>query len=193
MLDWTSCWWNKSCEKANQCWQIPKKMFLNILNRKRVKSIWILPPKNTHEYFPSVWWLFFQRWRNPPKGRHSPQRRPWGRWPPARPPPCQGRSSLGGSSRWWGCCSPGRRSGRGLLPSTRACRHRSLSGKLIWNVFIDHQTLLHIRADVMVLWSWEDTHVPKVVISNPGTIFWMGIFHIPNYCKICNVCLKRQK
>ena len=33
----------------------------------------------------------------------------------------------------------------------------------------------------------------NVVSSNPGTIYWMDIFHIPICCKICNVWLKRQK
>ena len=37
------------------------------------------------------------------------------------------------------------------------------------------------------------THVPKAVSSKPSTIYWMDIFHIPICCKICNVCLKRQK
>ena len=32
----------------------------------------------------------------------------------------------------------------------------------------------------------------KVVGSNPGTIYWMDIFHI-FVVKICNACLKRPK
>ena len=27
-------------------------------------------------------------------------------------------------------------------------------------------------------WFWEETHVPKVVGSNPSTTYWMDIFHI---------------
>ena len=29
----------------------------------------------------------------------------------------------------------------------------------------------------LVKWLWEETHVPNVVSSNPGTIYWMDIFH----------------
>ena len=29
----------------------------------------------------------------------------------------------------------------------------------------------------LVLWLWEETHVPKVVGSNPSTVPWMDIFH----------------
>ena len=35
--------------------------------------------------------------------------------------------------------------------------------------------------------------MPKVVSSNPCTIYWMDIFHITICCKNCNVCLKRTK
>ena len=45
----------------------------------------------------------------------------------------------------------------------------------------------------LFLWLWEHTHVPKVVSSNPSTIYWMNIFHISICCKICTVCLKRRK
>ena len=45
-----------------------------------------------------------------------------------------------------------------------------------------------------VQWLWEGTHFPKVMSSNPGTIHWMDIFHIPICCKNCRYCcLKRQK
>ena len=37
------------------------------------------------------------------------------------------------------------------------------------------------------------THVPKVVGSNPGTVYWMDIFSHLFVVKICNVCLKRPK
>ena len=30
------------------------------------------------------------------------------------------------------------------------------------------------RAGALVLWSWEETRVPKVVGSNPGTVYWMS-------------------
>ena len=47
-------------------------------------------------------------------------------------------------------------------------------------------------AGVLVQWLWEETHIPKVVGSNPGTVHWMDIF---TYicCKNCFVCLKRLK
>ena len=34
---------------------------------------------------------------------------------------------------------------------------------------------------------------PKVVGSNPGTVYWMDIFSHIFVVKICNVCLKRPK
>ena len=34
----------------------------------------------------------------------------------------------------------------------------------------------NFRAGALVLWLWEETHVPKVVSSNPGTIYRMDIF-----------------
>ena len=34
------------------------------------------------------------------------------------------------------------------------------------------------RAGALVKWLWEETHVPKVVSLNPGTIYWMDFFHI---------------
>ena len=39
----------------------------------------------------------------------------------------------------------------------------------------------------------EETHVLKVVGSNPGTIYWMDIFSKYICCKNCYVCLKRPK
>ena len=33
-------------------------------------------------------------------------------------------------------------------------------------------------AGVLVKWLWEETHLLKVVGSNPGTVYWMDIFHI---------------
>ena len=33
----------------------------------------------------------------------------------------------------------------------------------------------------------------KVLSSNPGTLYWMEIFHIYCVVKNCNVCLKRRK
>ena len=32
------------------------------------------------------------------------------------------------------------------------------------------------RAGALVLWLWELTQVPKVVRSNPSTVYWMDIF-----------------
>ena len=34
----------------------------------------------------------------------------------------------------------------------------------------------HKGAGALVLWLWEETHVPKVVGSNPGTVYWMDIY-----------------
>ena len=45
----------------------------------------------------------------------------------------------------------------------------------------------------MVGWLWEETHVPKVIGSNPGNVYWMEIFSHIFVVKICNVCLKRPK
>ena len=28
----------------------------------------------------------------------------------------------------------------------------------------------------LVLWLWEETHVPKILGSNPSTVCWMDIF-----------------
>ena len=38
--------------------------------------------------------------------------------------------------------------------------------------------LSHVKnsAGALVKWLWEETHVPKVVGSNPGTIYWVDIF-----------------
>ena len=36
------------------------------------------------------------------------------------------------------------------------------------------------------------THVQEVVGSNPGTVYWMDMFHI-DLLKNCVVCLKRLK
>ena len=33
-------------------------------------------------------------------------------------------------------------------------------------------------AGALVYWLWEETHVLKVVGSNPSPVYWMDIFHI---------------
>ena len=49
-----------------------------------------------------------------------------------------------------------------------------------------------VLAGALVQWSLEETHVPKVVSSNPGTLYWMDIFsHL--FVVNCKVCLKRRK
>ena len=49
-------------------------------------------------------------------------------------------------------------------------------------------------AGALVQWLWEETHVPKVVGSNPGALYWMVItFFTYICCNNCNVCLKRRK
>ena len=52
-----------------------------------------------------------------------------------------------------------------------------------------------LRAGVLVLSLWEETHVPKVVGSNPSQHRILdGRFFTLICCKICNdVCLKRPK
>ena len=32
-------------------------------------------------------------------------------------------------------------------------------------------------AGALVRWLWEETHILKVVGSNPSTVYWMDIFH----------------
>ena len=32
------------------------------------------------------------------------------------------------------------------------------------------------KVGALVFWLWEETHVPKVVSLNPGTLYWMDIF-----------------
>ena len=45
------------------------------------------------------------------------------------------------------------------------------------------------KAGALVQWLWEETHVPKVIGSNPSTLYFHYIC-----CKNCNdVCLKRPK
>ena len=34
------------------------------------------------------------------------------------------------------------------------------------------------KAGALVKWLWEETHVPKIVSSNPSTVYWMDIFQI---------------
>ena len=35
--------------------------------------------------------------------------------------------------------------------------------------------LVGIRAGTLVYWLWEETHVPKVVSSNPCAVYWMDV------------------
>ena len=35
-----------------------------------------------------------------------------------------------------------------------------------------------IGVGALVQWLWEEAHGLKVVGSNPGTVYWMDIFHI---------------
>ena len=45
-------------------------------------------------------------------------------------------------------------------------------------------------AGALVWWLWEETHILKVVGSNPAPYTGWTFF---TYCKNCNVCLKRPK
>ena len=46
----------------------------------------------------------------------------------------------------------------------------------------------------LVQFLWGETHVPKVVGSNPGTVYWVDIFHIYLLLKNCDdVCYKKPK
>ena len=44
----------------------------------------------------------------------------------------------------------------------------------------DHNVIqcYFLRAGALVKWLWEETHVPKVVGSNPSTVYWIDIFDI---------------
>ena len=42
----------------------------------------------------------------------------------------------------------------------------------------------------LVLWLWAETHVLKIVGSNPSTIYWMDIFHIILLKKL--LCLREK-
>ena len=44
----------------------------------------------------------------------------------------------------------------------------------------------------LFLWLWEQTHIQKIVGSNPSTIYWTGIFLII-FCNRCIVCLKKTE
>ena len=45
-------------------------------------------------------------------------------------------------------------------------------------------------AGALVWWLWEETHVPKVVSSNPGTVNWMDIF---SYLFVVKCVLEKMK
>ena len=41
------------------------------------------------------------------------------------------------------------------------------------------------KAGALVQWLWEETHVPKVIGSNPGAVYWMDMtFSTLICCKI---------
>ena len=46
---------------------------------------------------------------------------------------------------------------------------------LIWITYLLGK-LFVLRAGALVSWLWKETRVPKVVGSNPGTVYWMDIF-----------------
>ena len=48
-------------------------------------------------------------------------------------------------------------------------------------------------AGALVLWLWEETHIPKVVGSNPGTLYWMDILSHISVVKIVLFVWKRPK
>ena len=37
---------------------------------------------------------------------------------------------------------------------------------------------MYLNISALVYWLWEEPHIPKVVGSNPRTVYWMDIFHI---------------
>ena len=41
-----------------------------------------------------------------------------------------------------------------------------------------NQFIRDFRAGALVWWLWEETHAPKIIGSNPHTVYWMDIFHI---------------
>ena len=60
----------------------------------------------------------------------------------------------------------------------------------------DHNVIqcYFLRAGALVKWLWEETHVPKVVGSNPSTGYWMAMtFFTLICCKNCIVCMKKTE
>ena len=54
--------------------------------------------------------------------------------------------------------------------------------------------IVSCRAGALFQWLWEETHVSKVVGSNPGAGYWMDMtFFTLICCKNCIVCLKKTK
>ena len=39
-------------------------------------------------------------------------------------------------------------------------------------------TLNYFNNLKLVWWLWEETHVPKVMVLNPSTVYWMDMFQI---------------
>ena len=61
--------------------------------------------------------------------------------------------------------------------------------------FLKYKTKVYVeRAEALVYWLWETTHVQSVVGSNPSNVYWMDMtFFTFICCKNSIVCLKRPK
>ena len=68
-----------------------------------------------------------------------------------------------------------------LLKRTKA-NGRSLvaQNELVLRRNNGHTKTSNCRVGALVKWLWEETHIPKVVGSNPSAVYWMDMifFHI---------------
>ena len=55
---------------------------------------------------------------------------------------------------------------------------------------IAKKTLKSMSTGALVQWLWEETRVPKVVSSNPCTVYWLDIFQF--VVKIV-MCVRKDK
>ena len=64
----------------------------------------------------------------------------------------------------------------------------------LWTKIKSLDKIWKVWAGALVQWLWEETHIPKVVGSNPSAGYWMDMtFFTLICCKNCIVCLKRPK
>ena len=63
-----------------------------------------------------------------------------------------------------------------VYPSWRAHVKLVTQSALFSSTYISQIRSEFLRAEALVYWLLEDTHVPKVVSSNPSSAYWMDIF-----------------